>query len=178
MKVCTKCQEEKPLTEFTKAKWGKDGLNSRCRQCASTHFKQWREENPDVVKSNWQRWYAENAESQREKARIIAASDPARRKELLKAWRKANPEYMRCANGKRRSQIKDVDFPLTHAEWLGIIEDFMGLCFWCGADYEVQDHLIPLSKGGTHTASNVVPSCQPCNKKYNKDPLEFLISIS
>lgn len=32
-KTCTRCKETKPLSEFTRAKFGKDGLNTRCRPC-------------------------------------------------------------------------------------------------------------------------------------------------
>ena len=27
------------------------------------------------------------------------------------------------------------------------------------------DHLTPLSKGGSHTVSNIVPACRPCNSR-------------
>lgn len=32
------------------------------------------------------------------------------------------------------------------------------------------DHVIPLSKGGHHTASNVVPACGPCNSVKSDGP--------
>ena len=35
------------------------------------------------------------------------------------------------------------------------------------------DHITPISKGGAHTASNIVPACQSCNsKKNNRAPLK------
>ena len=34
-KVCTKCKEEKPVTEFYKHPTCKDGLQSRCKSCVS-----------------------------------------------------------------------------------------------------------------------------------------------
>lgn len=36
-------------------------------------------------------------------------------------------------------------------------------CQYCGAAAENIDHVIPRSRGGTHTWDNVVASCQPCN---------------
>ncbi len=36
-------------------------------------------------------------------------------------------------------------------------------CQYCGRVAECLDHVIPRSKGGTHTWENVVASCRPCN---------------
>jgi len=36
-------------------------------------------------------------------------------------------------------------------------------CQYCGAPAESIDHVVPRSKGGTHTWENVVAACRPCN---------------
>lgn len=38
-------------------------------------------------------------------------------------------------------------------------------CQYCGAPAENIDHIIPRSKGGTHTWENVVAACRPCNMR-------------
>ncbi|MGH9070621.1 MAG: HNH endonuclease [Acidimicrobiales bacterium] len=38
-------------------------------------------------------------------------------------------------------------------------------CQYCGADAENIDHIIPRSRGGTHTWENVVAACRPCNSR-------------
>lgn len=38
-------------------------------------------------------------------------------------------------------------------------------CQYCGATAENIDHVIPRSKGGTHTWENVVAACRPCNAR-------------
>ncbi len=38
-------------------------------------------------------------------------------------------------------------------------------CQYCGAAAENIDHVIPKSKGGTHTWENVVAACRPCNTR-------------
>ena len=38
-------------------------------------------------------------------------------------------------------------------------------CQYCGAAAENIDHVVPRSKGGTHTWENVVASCRPCNMR-------------
>ena len=38
-------------------------------------------------------------------------------------------------------------------------------CQYCGLAAENIDHVIPRSKGGTHTWENVVAACRPCNAR-------------
>jgi len=38
-------------------------------------------------------------------------------------------------------------------------------CQYCGATAENIDHVVPRSKGGTHSWENVVASCRPCNMR-------------
>lgn len=53
-----------------------------------------------------------------------------------------------------------------------------GVCHYCGDRFPprelTMDHVVPLSRGGRTTKSNVVPCCQHCNyrKKYLL-PLEW-----
>ena len=57
-------------------------------------------------------------------------------------------------------------------------------CIYCNGKYEHLDHIIPISKGGSHTKNNLAPSCAKCNlSKHNKilweqwNPPMNLISI-
>ena len=46
-------------------------------------------------------------------------------------------------------------------------------CQYCGATAENIDHVVPKSRGGTHTWDNVVASCRPCNaRKEDRTPHE------
>ncbi|MGH9154924.1 MAG: HNH endonuclease [Acidimicrobiales bacterium] len=38
-------------------------------------------------------------------------------------------------------------------------------CQYCGATAENLDHVVPRSKGGSHTWDNVVAACRPCNTR-------------
>ena len=38
-------------------------------------------------------------------------------------------------------------------------------CQYCGAAAENIDHVVPRSRGGTHTWDNVVAACRPCNAR-------------
>ncbi len=38
-----------------------------------------------------------------------------------------------------------------------------GRCVYCGGPANSVDHVVPRSRGGTHTWDNVVAACRPCN---------------
>ncbi|HEY2416429.1 MAG TPA: HNH endonuclease [Steroidobacteraceae bacterium] len=64
---------------------------------------------------------------------------------------------------------------LIAAEWKVIVRAAKGRCYYCQEKTKLTlDHVIPLSKGGQHTKTNVVPACQPCNSKKN-DRLILLV---
>lgn len=47
-----------------------------------------------------------------------------------------------------------------------------GRCQYCSAAAESIDHVIPRSRGGTHTWENVVAACRPCNSRKRDRLLE------
>lgn len=73
---------------------------------------------------------------------------------------------------KRNAQICD----FTHTEWLEMQEHYKHRCAYCDKRAKgklTQDHITPLSKGGNHTKSNIVPACRSCNcRKHAGPPLK------
>lgn len=57
-------------------------------------------------------------------------------------------------------------------------------CIYCGVKFNSEckptlDHLVPLSKGGTHSAANVVVCCRSCNsRKGNREFSQFIETLS
>ncbi|MDN5787862.1 HNH endonuclease [Pseudorhodobacter sp.] len=74
------------------------------------------------------------------------------------------------------SNLGTEDFGEKH--WRQVIEDFGGLCVYCGQDSElVMDHVVPINRQslGEHRLGNLVPSCKGCNAiKGDKDFRAFL----
>ena len=90
---------------------------------------------------------------------VAATSDIER----LKVWNGQHPERKAIRERRRKEAKRAGD--LTRQEWLDIKARADGRCFYCReARALTMDHLVPLSAGGPHTASNVVAACWPCNK--------------
>ena len=81
--------------------------------------------------------------------------------------------YLHRESQKRRKHLKrqaaSCTKPLTLEQWERVVSLADGCCYWnwCGEKMlkPTQDHIIPLGKGGLHTASNVVAACGSCNSK-------------
>jgi hypothetical protein len=58
---------------------------------------------------------------------------------------------------------------MSKAQWQAVLEEFGGLCIFCGhAGTEenrgiVPDHLVPVTRFGELVIGNTVPACQSCN---------------
>lgn len=87
-------------------------------------------------------------------------------------YNKAHPE-IQLENTRRRRAAK-LQAPcndFTPTQWKEMQAAYNYRCVYCGKrakGHLTQDHLTPLSKGGSHTSSNIVPACKSCNsKKHN-----------
>lgn len=65
---------------------------------------------------------------------------------------------------RRQRRMAKVDHDLTDDQWFALMEIWGG-CAYCGAvDAALQkDCILPISRGGRYTLTNVVPACRSCN---------------
>lgn len=60
---------------------------------------------------------------------------------------------------------------LTARQWAQIKTAYGFRCAYCQKRRKLtMDHVVALSKGGSHTASNIVPACGPCNSSKGNRP--------
>jgi 5-methylcytosine-specific restriction endonuclease McrA len=73
----------------------------------------------------------------------------------------------------RRARLRLAGGNVTPEQWREILDNFDNRCAYCFAALarSTMDHVIPLSRGGKHEASNVVPACKTCNCSKNAKPL-------
>lgn len=77
---------------------------------------------------------------------------------------------------RRRARKARVISDLTQIEWEIIKAAYRYRCAYCGKKPKLltKDHIIPLSKGGGHTANNIAPACRSCNsRKHIGSPPNF-----
>jgi 5-methylcytosine-specific restriction endonuclease McrA len=84
------------------------------------------------------------------------------------------PELARARRNRWRARQRQAPVnDLTAAQWREIKAAYNFQCAFCGKTSQrlTQDHLTPLSKGGSHTVMNVVPACQSCNSRKSAGPV-------
>lgn len=85
----------------------------------------------------------------------------------------ADPAYVRWSKNKRNRMLRTSEGSHTYQEWLEVKNVAGNECVICHTPESVkqltQDHIIPVSKGGTDFIENIQPLCMRCNAtKSNK----------
>lgn len=87
-------------------------------------------------------------------------------------YRRENPEVMAAISQRRRARQQNApvnDF--TSEQWTEIKAAYKQRCAYCHKRRKLTvDHVVPLSRGGSNTASNIVPACRSCNSSKNAGP--------
>jgi hypothetical protein len=99
MKVCSKCNIEKPFDEFYKHKRFKDGFRSECKNCV----KKYKDYNKDKIKE----WYLEYYKKNRDKILEYHKSYNLENKTKIKIYRENNKEKIKQSAKKYKKINKD-----------------------------------------------------------------------
>lgn len=194
---CSKCGVELTPETARRNRSRKSGWSGTCRACdrQATHDARMRD--PEQARARDREWYAQNKTvvGEAKKAWRQAHPDLERAKyerhrakkgnehwnEKARKWREKNPDrwahHSRSATHRRRVRMMNAPATLTASDWLEILETFDHRCAYClrsGLKLE-QEHVTPVSRGGGHTADNVVPACRSCNaRKKDRGPLAMV----
>lgn len=165
--------------------------------------KRWREKNPDRAKAVQQRYkennpgataaasrryYARNAESEkaratawraenREESRRHRRESYQRHREAnlaaMREWQKANMDKVRHYQHARRTKLAGNGvFVVSDKDLRRLVTS---PCAECGSRDRIEiDHIIPVSRGGSHGVGNLQPLCYDCNRgKGNRLTVEW-----
>lgn len=188
MKSCGKCKASKPRSEFNMATAAQDGLCCWCRSCQAVYRRTYWAKNKKRELAQIAAYYRKHADHLRARrrqrrdpvreaayARACYWKDPEKYKRLAieyrkakkpwRAWRKRNP--LRSMALVRDYQMRKRGVRIEKVSYDAIFARDKGLCHICGMAVTVQDvhfdHVIPLSRGGLHQASNIKASHARCN---------------
>lgn len=184
MKTCSKCNIEKPESEFYKDSRNNYGIRPHCKVCVKETSKKYRENNKDKIKEYNQKY------SKTRIYRYYPAYMETYRETHREKMRQISRDYYKNNIGKERAR-SIAKFHTRKAKSGGkltpktinkLIKDADNTCFWCDCDIlkgELHiDHIYPISKGGKNDMFNLVVSCQNCNlRKHAKDPEVWLEEI-
>ncbi len=195
MRVCTKCNSEKPLDHFHRDKSSSMGRRWHCKECANTRARtwnannkerklstnrKWNAKNQDRVREYTMRWRSENYDHYRAMERARATKNSALVVSRVKKWREENPEIAaagrRSEAARRRARIKRACPPWADLEKIDEIYLLADrLSRETGIPHDV-DHIIPIAGRrvcGLHVHQNlrVIPASE--NRKKSSKEIEW-----
>lgn len=97
-RICRKCHEEKSLSELTKNKRLKDGVDRICKPCTNAMFSDWVDRNKEHY-DEWRKGYSSGAGRESRKRRRVDLRARSR------AFDEANPNYKKEYNARNRERI-------------------------------------------------------------------------
>lgn len=185
LKRCSKCQETKELSKFSRRGTTWDGLRSTCKDCDKIVHAAYRsvpvnrENEQDYKQSYRQQNKQKEAEYTREwKERNSSILPSLQRKwrqtnkeqRAIKArarttrWVKDNPERHRMNGRNYRARSANAEGSHTFEQEQMLLAAFGGICPSCRSESKLAlDHVIPLNQGGTHYIDNLQGLCKLCN---------------
>ncbi|MFA5321955.1 MAG: HNH endonuclease [Smithella sp.] len=151
-------------------KWRKEhpGLNAE-------RVNAWRKAHPEQSRENQRKWFHAHPDAQRKYRHKWIATNPKKIRERLcersLKWAKLHPEKNCFQTERRRARLKNAagwDYTTSqHIQWRW--EMWGNKCWMCSKKATATDHVIPLSKSGSHWPANLRPICKFCNsQKGNK----------
>lgn len=145
-KKCSDC-DWRPLTKFAKKTGNANGLANICSTCQGR---------------NASKKYPE---------RLRAAA--------LKYQWKNRPEFLlkaKVIGHRRRARIRACETDVTEQALRDLFTVYEHTCAYCFERATTIDHVEPLSRGGLHKLSNLVPACMDCNRRKHTRSVEEFIS--
>jgi len=151
VKLCPRCNETKPITEFPKDRSRPLGVFSYCKQCNYSHSRKWVLENKEQASEYLHDYRQKNLEKAREYGRDYSKTRYQQNRELYR-------QYLRQRRARKRGGV-----PVTVTQMHNRVKECGNQCVYCGGEYSHIDHVYPISRGGHDVLGNLVPACATCN---------------
>lgn len=130
---------------------------------AQDRRRKYSEQNPDRVRESRRRWRLKNRDKLRADAKRYRERNLDKVRETQRRWQESNPDAKRMYTQRRKARKRNaVTFTVSAKDLRRLRTD---RCVACGEIAGTVDHLIPLSRGGSHGVGNLVAMCGSCNSR-------------
>jgi 5-methylcytosine-specific restriction endonuclease McrA len=162
MKVCKGCGENKELSAFSPSKSCSQGTLNYCKVCVAKKRKEQYWADPEKHRAASRKFSQSNLEKMSEINKKYREANPEKVKKWKADDRQRNKHRISADNAKRRAQLKTELTP--EIVQMYALRDFY-IAMSLGESFHV-DHIIPLAKGGKHSADNlqVIPAIDNLRK--------------
>jgi 5-methylcytosine-specific restriction protein A len=196
-KVCSRCGQWKPLTEFNKKV---RFVHSRCKLCLRElyaaapkkdkreyyraynaanrdHRQAYRDANREHIRELLRVYRRDHQEKVRAAKRKWANNNRAKASEAHRRWRRNNPDKVLQNDHRRRARVRNAKGKFTLDEWLALKRAYEYTCLACRRQEPeiklVPDHVVPIARGGANDIDNIQPLCEICNKRESTRTIDY-----
>lgn len=166
-RACKECGG--PLTGRSDKMW----CSAECKREAKRRYD--RNRYPTIAKGTIARaceWQRNNREAKAAYDSTYRERNAIRIRERRRAKYRMNPpprERGNLARARRRARrLQNGDFSVKSGDLARAYNRHQGRCAYCNKHIAWEDvewdHIVPISRGGSHSIGNLAPSCNPCNR--------------
>ena len=157
-KVCTKCQQNFPLSEFYSYKPGY--YRSKCKSCYNKNTTRYREENREKIIAREIRYRMKNREKECTRAKEYREKNHEKAIFTSRKWAEKNPERVKYYSRKHRLKY----YGITIKDYNRMFMEQKGCCAICGKHQSEQKNTLAVDHD--HKTGEVRSLlCSRCNSQ-------------